>query len=391
MGDAIVRTLIRLLVTRRHLLEWVTAAQAKTGPRLDLMGFYRQMAGAVVIAALAMIIALAAGRATWPLALPFAALWLASPAIARWTSRSPPVAGRLPMSDGEASILRLTARRTWRFFETFVTAADHMLPPDNFQEDPAPVLAHRTSPTNIGLYLLATVSARDFGWSGTIAAVGRLEATLSTMRELESFRGHLFNWYDTRDLRPLDPRYISSVDSGNLAGHLIALANACREWRDHPIASARRLAGIADAIALTREEASRLRDQRRMQTVTWRQLDDALAGLAAEAAREPDEDMAPRLAALAAGAETVADIARAFAIERGDDVGADMLFWAEAARARHREPPRRPRRLACRRDRAGRTARRAGRSRARERARHGVRLSARPRPQAALDRLPGGG
>jgi cyclic beta-1,2-glucan synthetase len=210
MGDAIARTLIRLLVTRRHLLEWVTAAQAKTGPRLDFSGFYRQMAGAVLIAILAMVVSSAGGHATWPLALPFAALWIASPAIARWTSRSPPVAGRLPMSDRDADILRLTARRTWRFFETFVTAADHMLPPDNFQEDPAPVLAHRTSPTNIGLYLLSTVSARDFGWTGTIDAVERLEAALSTMSELARCRGHFFNWYDTRDLRPLDPRYISS-------------------------------------------------------------------------------------------------------------------------------------------------------------------------------------
>jgi cyclic beta-1,2-glucan synthetase len=341
MGDAIARTLVRLFVTRRHLLEWVTAAQAKTGPRLDLLGFYRQMAGAVVIAILAMIVAGAGGHANWTLALPFAALWFASPAIARWTSRSPPAAGRLPMSDGDARTLRLTARRTWRFFETFVTAADHMLPPDNFQEDPVPVLAHRTSPTNIGLYLLSTVSARDFGWTGTIEAVERLEATLSTMSELARCRGHFFNWYDTRDLRPLDPPYISSVDSGNLAGHLIALANACREWKDHPIADARRLAGIADAIELTREEAGRLRDQRSMQTVTWRQLDDALAGLTADVRREPGEgeDIGQRLAALAVGAETLADIARAFAIEQGDDIGADLQFWAEAVRSaieRHR-------------------------------------------------------
>jgi cyclic beta-1,2-glucan synthetase len=339
MGDAIARTLIRLFVTRRHLLEWVTAAQAQTGPRLDLMAFYRQMAGAVVIAVVTMIVAgfggHASGHATWPLALPFAALWFASPAIARWTSRSPPVAGRLPMSDADARILRLTARRTWRFFETFVTAADHMLPPDNFQEDPAPVLAHRTSPTNIGLYLLATVSARDFGWTGTIDAVDRMEATLATVRELARFRGHLFNWYDTRDLRPLDPRYISSVDSGNLAGHLVALANACREWRDHPVSDRRRLAGIADAIDLTREEASRLRDERHMQTVTWRHLEDALDGLAADVRREPveGEDVAQRLAALTVGAETLADIARAFAIERGDDIGVDLQFWAEAARS----------------------------------------------------------
>ena len=109
------------------------------------------------------------------------------------------------MSDGDARALRLIARRTWRFFETFVTPADQMLPPDNFQEDPAPVLAHRTSPTNLGLYLLSVVSARDFGWTGTIDAVERLEATLSTMSRLARFRGHFYNWYDTRDLRPLDP------------------------------------------------------------------------------------------------------------------------------------------------------------------------------------------
>ena len=107
-----------------------------------------------------------------------------------------------------------------------------MLPPDNFQEDPAPVLAHRTSPTNIGLYLLSTVSARDFGWIGTVEALERLEATLETMGSLQRVHGHFYNWYDTRDLRPLEPRYVSSVDSGNLAAHLIAVANAAHDWLD---------------------------------------------------------------------------------------------------------------------------------------------------------------
>jgi cyclic beta-1,2-glucan synthetase len=208
MGDAIARTVTRLFVTRRHLLEWVTAAQATIGPRLDLLGFYRRMAGAVIIAVVAVIVASAWGHGTWPLVLPFAALWIASPAIARWTSRSSLVAGRRSMSDGDVRTLRLIARRTWRFFETFVTPADQMLPPDNFQEDPAPILAHRTSPTNLGLYLLSVVSARDFGWTGTIDAVERLEATLSSMSRLARFRGHFYNWYDTRTLRPLDPRYI---------------------------------------------------------------------------------------------------------------------------------------------------------------------------------------
>ena len=109
------------------------------------------------------------------------------------------------MSEADARALRLIARRTWRFFETFVTPADNMLPPDNFQEDPEPVVAHRTSPTNLGLYLLSVVSARDFGWAGPIDAVERLEATLATMDRLARFRGHFYNWYDTRDLQPLDP------------------------------------------------------------------------------------------------------------------------------------------------------------------------------------------
>jgi cyclic beta-1,2-glucan synthetase len=332
MADAIGRTLTRLLITRRRLLEWTTAAQATIGPRLDLLGFYRQMAGAVVIGVVAFAVSWFSGHGTWLLAAPFAALWLASPAVARWASLPPLVAGRLAVSDADALALRLTARRTWRFFETFVTAADNMLPPDNFQEDPAPALAHRTSPTNLGLYLLSVASARDFGWIGTIDAIERLEATLATMSRLPRIRGHFYNWYDTRDLRPLEPRYVSSVDSGNLAGHLIALANACREWRVHPFPEARRLAGVADALVLAREEAGRLRDGRRTQTVTWRQFDDAEPLLASGVRSAPTtgEDLADRLARLAAPAETLADIARALAAERDDDDGADMLFWAEA-------------------------------------------------------------
>ena len=333
-GDAIGRTLVRLFATRRHLLEWVTAAQATSGPLLGLLGFYRRMASAPAIAILAIFAAWLSGRGTWPLAVPFAALWIASPAIARWASLSPLVSGRLSVTEADARVLRLTARRTWRFFETFVTAADHMLPPDNFQEDPAPVLAHRTSPTNLGLYLLSTVAARDFGWTGTIEAVERLEATFASMSRLARFRGHFYNWYETKNLQPLDPKYISSVDSGNLAGHLIALANACREWRGLPLRDATCLAGIADALDLALEEAHRLHDGRRTQTVTWHQLEAVLVSLSASLrrAQADGESLADRLPGLAAQAETMADIARGLAIERDDDIGADMLFWAEATR-----------------------------------------------------------
>jgi cyclic beta-1,2-glucan synthetase len=324
MADAVGRTLYRLLVSRRHLLDWVTAGQAAVSRRLDLPGFYRHMAGGVVLAITAVFIVLWKGNNAWPVALPFVLAWVASPAIARWTSLSPRVAGRVPVSPTDARALRRVARRTWRFFETFVTATDHWLPPDNFQEDPKPVVAHRTSPTNLGLYLLSAVSARDFGWAGTTDTLERLEATLATMGRLARFRGHFYNWYDTRDLRPLDPQYVSSVDSGNLAGHLIALANACREWIGAPAAGAEAIAGIEDALDLTREALRALPGDRRTQTIAREQLDAAFDAL--------DDALGQGLAEATPHAATMVDIARALASERGDEAGAEMLFWAEATR-----------------------------------------------------------
>ncbi len=170
MGDAIVRTLVRLAVTRRRLLEWTPAAQAAFGPHPGVARFYRRMAGALVIGAGAVAVAWFWGRGAWPIAAVFAAAWFASPGVALWASLSPKIAGRRPIAEDDARSLRLIARRTWRFFETFVTPDEHHLPPDNFQEIPEPVVAHRTSPTNMGLYLLSVASARDFGWIG---AVGR--------------------------------------------------------------------------------------------------------------------------------------------------------------------------------------------------------------------------
>ena len=207
-----------------------------------------------------------------------------------------------------------------------------MLPPDNFQEDPTPVLAHRTSPTNLGLYLLSAVSARDFGWTGTTETIERLEATLATMSSLQRFRGHFYNWYDTGDLRPLDPRYVSSVDSGNLAGHLIALANACREWIGCPLAASQLFAGIDDALSLARDAIRALPDDRRTQFATAQELDRALDALGAALGRDHSlpEELPARLMDLAHQAATVVDIAQALAAERGDEVGVEMLFWAQA-------------------------------------------------------------
>jgi len=326
MLDAIGRTLYRLFVSRRHLLDWTTAAQSKSMLRTDWIGFAGQMTGSLFIMSLAALFVWRTGSAAMPVAVPFILAWLFAPAIARWVSVAPTDAGSLVISGSDASSLRLIARRTWRFFETFVTTADNMLPPDNFQEDPNAVVAHRTSPTNMGLLLLSTAAARDFGWIGTLEAVERLEATLATMERLKRFRGHFFNWYDTSDLRPLDPTYISSVDSGNLAGHLITLANTCAAWRGNLAGGASMVAGAGDSLALARKALRALPDDRRTHLVTPRELAGVLDDLATALLQLADwsDDLAFR----AAGA---ADLARALATERADAASEDMLFWIEAA------------------------------------------------------------
>ncbi|GAC1451462.1 MAG: glucoamylase family protein [Steroidobacteraceae bacterium] len=332
MTDAVSRTLFRLAVSRRHLLQWVTAAQTNLRPQLDLPGAYRRMWGSALIALSAAVLIGWFRPDAWWVATPLVLLWAAAPAIAVWISLSPLIAGRLAVTAADTRALRLIARRTWRYFETFVTADDQMLPPDNFQEDPQAVLAHRTSPTNLGLYLLSAVSARDFGWVGTAQIVERLEAAFATMSRLQRYRGHFYNWYDTKDLRPLDPRYVSSVDSGNLAAHLIALANACREWMAAPVAGRSCWRGIEDALQLAGEAFHELADDLRAHAIAavhFEQAHEALA--AALAAGKTDRaDPAARLARTAALAATLADIAGALAGELGDGVGAETLFWAQA-------------------------------------------------------------
>jgi cyclic beta-1,2-glucan synthetase len=356
MTDAIVRTFFRLFVRHRRLLEWVTAAQVSLRTRLDLSGYYRWMGGGIALAGIATVVIAGTGRRAWPVAAPFVILWIAAPAIARWASRSP---GSNPLADTDTRALRLIARRTWRFFEAFVVAGEHMLPPDNFQEAPQPVLAHRTSPTNLGLYLLSAIAAHDFGWLGRIETIERIEATLATMSGLEHYRGHLYNWYDTRDLRALEPKYISSVDSGNLAGHLIALGNACREMIITPVAGLEWLAGINDALEITRESLRELSDDRRTLTVTRKHLEEALddfsstvsaalrtagkplpdakSGHGTEKSKEPipaaPATLGQWMAELALRADTLIDIARTFKAERADDASAEVLACTEMVNA----------------------------------------------------------
>ena len=252
MLDAVLRTLVRLFVTRRHLLEWVTAAQTGAAGRPGITGSYSGMIGGVGLGIGALAIVLFVNPLLWPLALPFALLWVLAPFVAHRISLPQAPAALADLAPADVQALRQIARRTWRFFEAFVTQGDNFLPPDNFQETPRPVVAHRTSPTNIGLYLLSTVTARDMGWLTEAEAMERLEQTLGTMDRMARFRGHFYNWYDTTDLHILDPAYVSSVDSGNLAGHLLAVAQSCRDWLMSGPANRQMVAGLRDMTALAR-------------------------------------------------------------------------------------------------------------------------------------------
>jgi len=335
MGDAIVRSLWRLTVSRRKLLEWVPAAQAAARLRFDMASFYRRMAPAVGLGAGAAALGFVAGPGSWVFCAVFGLVWMVSPGIAFEASRQPETRRWAGLPEDEAQALRMVARRTWRFFETFVTAEHNMLPPDNYQEDPAAV-AGRTSPTNIGLYLLSAASARDLGWIGAMDALDRLEATLATLGRMGRFRGHFFNWYDTRDLRPLEPRYISSVDSGNLAGHLIALANAVAQWAA-PQDARSRLKGVNDALMLAYRQATALRGEVRLRG--WPRLERELVRLSQgiDAARQADEPLEQALRELADQTGPLIAAAEAVAAEVGGPAGGpegvELVAWVRAVEA----------------------------------------------------------
>ncbi len=333
MLDAMIRTLFRLFVSHKKLLEWTTAAQSEAGHKPGVANNYSLMAASVITGLLALSAAGYSGN--WLTVMPFALGWLAAPAVAFWMSRSPKLEDALASSPEDRKILRLVARRTWRYFETFVTADDNFLPPDNFQEQPKPQIAHRTSPTNIGLYLLSIASAREIGWLGLADAVGKAEATFASMQRLEMFKGHLYNWYDTTDLRPLEPKYVSTVDSGNLAGHLIALSNYCSHWILQPGDTSACLEGIVDILDIIVEDLAAMPDDRRalrpVRKQLARQIEDLRRSL--KSAAQAPETVLMRMVEFGLQAANI----RATVVSMDADLKtgqtASLLQWASSLRA----------------------------------------------------------
>lgn len=228
--DAIARTLYRLFVSKRHLLEWVSAAEVE---RRNRGGCHPALLGMYGGYALVFLFALAAASSTVPAlqwtGLALSAVWAFAPLAVRWLDR-PVQRPEQPLTASEEEELRKLSGQIWAFFKDFVTAKDNWLPPDNVQIDPPNGIAHRTSPTNIGLYLACALAARDFGFIDTPGLIERLERTLKTVERLDKWKGHLYNWYDTVTLEPLPPLYVSTVDSGNFVGCLMTVKEGLAEW-----------------------------------------------------------------------------------------------------------------------------------------------------------------
>jgi cyclic beta-1,2-glucan synthetase len=252
--DAIVRTLVRMLWTKSKMLEWKTSSEADRGACTTLSGFLSSMwIGPAIATAMVLLLAIC-NRAVLPLAGPLLGLWFVAPIVAWWLSRTldaPPV----QLSEERRKFLRKLARKTWRYFEVFVTAEEHWLPPDNIQEKPVQGVASRTSPTNIGVALLADLAACDFGYCSAGQFLDRIRKTFGTLGRMERYRGHLYNWYDTRSLKPLPPLYISTVDSGNLAGHLLVLRGGLLELIEAKVCRSLTFAGLRDTIGVLQDTA----------------------------------------------------------------------------------------------------------------------------------------
>ena len=265
--DAIARSLTRMFVTRRRLLEWVTFSASSALVRPDSMRktIWLEMWISMLMAMAVLAFIAIARPAALPYSAPLLLLWIAAPELVRWLSAPPKDTEPATLDQRDQARLRELAFRTWHFFESFVGPNSHWLPPDHFQESPRGEVAQRTSPTNIAMMFLATLVARDLGFIGVANFVRRLRYSLDTLTRMPRYRGHILNWVDTATLEPLEPRYVSTVDSGNLAGALITLRQACLEMDRQPCLREAQWQALGDLLGLLEQAVSKLLEHAKLE------------------------------------------------------------------------------------------------------------------------------
>ncbi|WP_370551242.1 GH36-type glycosyl hydrolase domain-containing protein [Glaciimonas sp. PAMC28666] len=250
--DAILRTLWRMLISHRRMLEWNPSSEISRHGTNDVLSSFRAMWMAPMLAVAILIGIIETDPQALLTAVPLLILWIIGPAIA-WRISLPQQPTKSQLTREQYRFLRNLTRKTWAFFETYVGPEDNWLPPDNVQEQPVAVVAHRTSPTNIGMALLANLAAHDFGYILMAQLLERTDNTMRTLLSLERYRGHFYNWYDTQYLKPLQPMYVSTVDSGNLAGHLLTLQAGLNALDEQPIIGNQWLLGLWDTLSILGE------------------------------------------------------------------------------------------------------------------------------------------
>ena len=254
--DAAVRSLWRMFFSRHRMLEWQTAAAVESVVAPGIGRIIRRMwVGPSLAAAVAALLIVMGAKQAGASAGPVLLLWFLSPLVAWWVSR-PPRPASTQLDDGDVRFLRRIARLTWRYFEVFVGPQENWLPPDNFQEQPGHRVAHRTSPTDMGLTLLSNLSAHDLGYLSGGQLLDRTTRAIESMEQLERHRGHFLNWYDTNTRKALRPLYVSTVDSGNLVGHLRVLRSGLLELPANPVLPTEALEGLRDTLRILTEQVS---------------------------------------------------------------------------------------------------------------------------------------
>ncbi|AFQ44502.1 GH36-type glycosyl hydrolase domain-containing protein [Desulfosporosinus meridiei] len=251
MLDALVRSLYRQFVSRRNLLEWETASDAEKRLDANLNTMTNSM-WPVILFALFSVLSVYFYSTKILHFIPVVISWLVSIWVAHYISM-PIEHQKAALSTSEELVLRRYSRKIWAFFEEFVCEEEHWLPPDNVQIEPPNGVAHRTSPTNIGLALLTNLAARDFGYIPLTKVLENIRHTFQTIENLEQWQGHLYNWYDTQSLSPLEPRYISTVDSGNFVMYLLTLKSGLAELLERPLVDRQFVKGLKDTQVLLLE------------------------------------------------------------------------------------------------------------------------------------------
>ena len=321
MVDAAVRTLYRMLVTRRSLLEWETAAQAEMNARpRSLVDRYLQW---IPLAALAIggLICLVNPRAL-PIALPFLICWFFTGQIAAWLDR-PPAPSENKLGTRDREFLRETALRTWRFFEEFSGPANHWLISDRLQQTPH-IVVERLSPTNLGLLLNSRLAAYDLGFICLPQVIQLTKATLSTAARLERFRGHFYNWYDAHTLKAEPPFFISSVDSGNLACSLLTTSQACMQMASQPLFLPQVWLGIRDRLRLLRQIAGADRITALLEAIVA--LEDSILAL--------EDDPASWIPMLHTLEERARELEKS--VQSSSHKSADLAYWFRDLRSQLR-------------------------------------------------------